>query len=316
MFSKFHALKAVSILGLALITNVASAHIGYGTDLAADAAAFTAAGSTTSSAVSSNFGYTEGSQAGYLGNSHDTRARTFTLTGTSLVNFTITGTTNASGASTLLPGFSLYKEANGNPTYASEHEGAGGNLQTGGATNALYDAQVTPGSNMEAYLQSQTGFASWTTWNADGANVAIAAAQGVTANDLTGQNWGVFNAQGDFSAANNNGQVNFWNFLDTGSSNTNTVSFSGVLQAGVYAIFVGGDVSGAAFDAYYQNAQDSEMGAIAGAAADAYNTAKASRAFDINFQVAAVPVPGAVWLFGSALVGLIGVGRRKAVVAA
>lgn len=31
-----------------------------------------------------------------------------------------------------------------------------------------------------------------------------------------------------------------------------------------------------------------------------------------NFSVAAVPVPGAVWLFGSALAGFLGVSRRKA----
>jgi hypothetical protein len=33
---------------------------------------------------------------------------------------------------------------------------------------------------------------------------------------------------------------------------------------------------------------------------------------NIAFNVQAVPVPGAVWLFGSAIVGLIGFGRRKA----
>lgn len=314
MFNRHHALKAISILSLALVADVASAHIGYGSNLAV-AAAFTETGSTTSSSVSSNYGYTEGSQAGYLGNSHDTRARFFTLTETSRVSFTITGTTNASGASTLLPGFSLYKEANGNLPYASEHEGAGGNLQTGGVTNALYDTQVTSGSQMETYLQSHTGFASWTTWNRDGANVAIAAAQGVGVNELTGQNWGVFNAQDDFSAANNSGQVNFWDFKATDASDTNTVSYSDVLQAGIYAIFIGGNLTDG-FDAFYQNAQDSQMGFIAGAAKTAYDAAKASRAFDINFQVAAVPVPGAVWLFGSAMAGLIGFGRRKAAIAA
>jgi hypothetical protein len=29
-------------------------------------------------------------------------------------------------------------------------------------------------------------------------------------------------------------------------------------------------------------------------------------------KIAAVPVPGAVWLFGSALLGFLGVSRRKA----
>jgi hypothetical protein len=38
--------------------------------------------------------------------------------------------------------------------------------------------------------------------------------------------------------------------------------------------------------------------------------------FTIDTTVAAVPVPGAVWLFGSALAGLIGYGRRKTAVQA
>jgi hypothetical protein len=33
-------------------------------------------------------------------------------------------------------------------------------------------------------------------------------------------------------------------------------------------------------------------------------------------NVAAVPVPGAIWLFGSAMAGLIGFGRRKNKIAA
>ncbi len=31
----------------------------------------------------------------------------------------------------------------------------------------------------------------------------------------------------------------------------------------------------------------------------------------LNFQAAAVPVPAAVWLFGTALIGLLGIGKRK-----
>jgi len=37
----------------------------------------------------------------------------------------------------------------------------------------------------------------------------------------------------------------------------------------------------------------------------------ASVDYSLNFQVSEVPVPAAVWLFGSALVGLAGVKRRK-----
>jgi hypothetical protein len=38
----------------------------------------------------------------------------------------------------------------------------------------------------------------------------------------------------------------------------------------------------------------------------------ASGTFYDNINVAAVPVPGAIWLFGSALAGLAGLRRRKA----
>lgn len=36
-----------------------------------------------------------------------------------------------------------------------------------------------------------------------------------------------------------------------------------------------------------------------------------SNAMDLDFSVQAVPVPAAVWLFGSALMGLVGISRRK-----
>ena len=49
-----------------------------------------------------------------------------------------------------------------------------------------------------------------------------------------------------------------------------------------------------------------------------YDTTSATWSFSANnasfysMSVAAVPVPAAVWLFGSGLIGLIGVARRKA----
>lgn len=38
--------------------------------------------------------------------------------------------------------------------------------------------------------------------------------------------------------------------------------------------------------------------------------------YTVGAEVAAVPVPAALWLFGSGLLGLVGIGRRKSVVAA
>jgi hypothetical protein len=42
------------------------------------------------------------------------------------------------------------------------------------------------------------------------------------------------------------------------------------------------------------------------------NIVLASGTFYDNISVSAVPVPSAVWLFGSALAGLVGLRRRKA----
>jgi hypothetical protein len=35
--------------------------------------------------------------------------------------------------------------------------------------------------------------------------------------------------------------------------------------------------------------------------------------YELDFQVTPVPVPAALWLFGSALAGLVGFGRRRKV---
>ncbi len=69
--------------------------------------------------------------------------------------------------------------------------------------------------------------------------------------------------------------------------------------AGEYTIVVGDQSTGAGFDGHYRLALSASATPTAG-----YSV------------VSAVPVPGAVWLFGSAVAGLIGYGRRKAAIAA
>ncbi len=72
----------------------------------------------------------------------------------------------------------------------------------------------------------------------------------------------------------------------TGTTNMNNISFNAVAGE-YYTIFLGGYMGGAWFTT-----------------TDGY-----------SLTVSQVPVPGAVWLFGSAMAGLIGFGRRKAAVA-
>jgi len=70
----------------------------------------------------------------------------------------------------------------------------------------------------------------------------------------------------------------------TNLSNLNTISFNAVADQ-VYSIFIGGYRNGGWYDTN-----------------DGYR---------LSITQSAVPVPGAVWLFGSALAGLVGAQRRK-----
>lgn len=68
-----------------------------------------------------------------------------------------------------------------------------------------------------------------------------------------------------------------------------TYTFSG-LEAGKYSLWIGGNGTG--------------------------STAAGTQKYIANITSAPVPVPGAVWLFGSAMAGLVGFGRRKTALSA
>jgi len=102
------------------------------------------------------------------------------------------------------------------------------------------------------------------------------------------------------------------------------VTWTGTLGPGDYSIWVGGtnaadaDAQKANYQALAAHIAAGGLGTDAtGAALNAAITAlRGNYGFTIQTTVAAVPVPGAVWLFGSALAGLVGFGRRKSAVAA
>ena len=73
---------------------------------------------------------------------------------------------------------------------------------------------------------------------------------------------------------------------DTANALDGSFSFSGYLAPGEYTLLI---------DAL--------------AYIDSATSATAS--FDYDLQLTAVPVPAAVWLFGSGLIGLVGFARRK-----
>ncbi len=204
---KNFVLKA-SILGLALASGQAMAHVGYGSALYLGAGVYdpltgntnaTAAyggNANFTSTVSSNGGYLAGLNPDTLGNTHDIRFRYFILDQASNVSFTINGgnnsqvsgnanpTLNGLTASRLNPGFSLYTGV----LPASSHEGVGD------------IANVAADTNVANYLSTANDFASWSPFT------GVNGIRGGLAAGATGNNpglWGVFDTNGSITTGNN-----------------------------------------------------------------------------------------------------------------
>jgi hypothetical protein len=345
---KSFALKAsmLGILGgMALVSGSAMAHVGYGSALyqgagtydpltgtTAASSAYGAAANFTATA-SSNGGYLAGLNPDTLGNTHDIRFRYFILNSDSLVSFTINGLSNSNGASTLNPGFSLYKGV----VPGASHDGVGD------------VASVATDPDTAAYLATAKDFASWSPFA--GTNSVRGGAAAGTPGNPTGL-WGVFDTNGNITTGNNGTTgatdthgPNYLGGLDTpkvativytgisgadaatGSTFTNSsggttailgadglvdnkVSWSGQLAAGIYTLAIGG-ANGADYAQLYSDIFAG--GATTGSPfAAAYAADRLARNLSITgFQVTAVPLPGAAWMFVSAMLGFLGLNRRK-----
>lgn len=96
-------------------------------------------------------------------------------------------------------------------------------------------------------------------------------------------NLGLFNSFADVTMGNSDGEIGTINYIahmnDNGVGGAELLNV--LLQAGTYSLAVGGATAGL------------------------------TGTFAVQADVSAVPVPAAVWLFGTALMGMVGLGRRK-----
>jgi hypothetical protein len=287
--------SAATVLGLAglLVLSVeqSSAHVVFGNSLFSDASVIDpitgvlGVGSQFSNQdrnARSNAGWVAGLDATTWGDTHNTRFMYFNLAEAQTINFTVTATANSNGASLLNPGYSIF---------------------SGAIPNVSHDG---------GYYTGKSTFASWSPFAAENAAILAAPDNGGVA-----QKWGEFRANADVTmradSATNTPIVS--TMVYTGlfgvNSNGNTISGQYQLGPGLYTLVVGGanstELAALLSHAIATNGDyTTPSGALIG-----YNNARLARNFNVQFNVAPVPLPAAVWLFGSGLVGVIAFARRR-----
>jgi hypothetical protein len=327
MRNKSLIVGSLSALALMLVAGAASAHVGYGSSLY-DGTNFGAVNNFAPT-VSSNAGWIAGMSGNgvnrtatvdTLADSHNTRARFFTLTAPSTVSITVTGTANSNGASVLNPGFSLFSGM----VPLSSHDGVGdlNGLSAAQITTLQSPAMVgtaanTPGDG--GYLQNQPAFATWSPFFDAMDEIT---AEGGGAVDALGANWGVFRADGDFTMGNNDGLVSTAAFTGTavgdgynGDTLDNQVTWTGNFGPGTYSLFIGGANSGdlASLFTAVQNGTPNGCTGVSTTCNGAtygtdYTNLRLARnmfiSMNVNGNVSPVPVPAAAssawpaWLVG------------------
>ncbi len=347
-------LGSLSAVTLMMAVGTAAAHIGYGTELynqSTNTFGPTGTGGFNPT-VSSNAGWISGmsdngvnrtATVDTLADSHNNRARFFSLDQTSNVSITVTGTANTFNPglgltpSTLNPGFSLFSGM----VPLGSHDGVGDLNGLDAATITALQSSAMIGASVGTpdggHLQNVPAFATWSPFF-DAMDEIIPEGGGVV--DAGGANWGVYQSDGNVTMGNNNGEVSTMTFTGVavgdghdGDVQDNRVSWTGTLGPGIYSLFIGGanqtdlaslfeevqqgtpigctDVSSSCNGTNFGNPSDPNNPA----ATDPYFKLRGRRnmhiSMAVNGDVSPVPVPAAAYLFGTGLIGLAGMARRK-----
>jgi hypothetical protein len=353
MLNKALILGPLSAVALILVAGAASAHVGYGSSLYDQATGTwgTVGSNGFNPTVSSNAGWLSGmsnngvnrtATVDTLADSHNNRARFFSLDQASNVSITVTGTANSFvpglglTPSTLNPGFSLFSGT----VPAGSHDGVG---DLNGLTPAQITALQTPamvGTSVGAadggHLQNVPAFATWSPFF-DTMDEIIP--EGGGAVDFGGANWGVYQSDGNVTMGNDNGEVSTMTYVDSvgdgfnGDVLDNSVTWTGTLGPGIYSLFIGGASQTDLVSLFEEVQQGTPQGCTGvssscngtffgnpsnpsdPASTDPYFKLRGARnmhiSMAVNGDVSPVPVPAAVYLFGTGLVGLAGMARRK-----
>jgi hypothetical protein len=306
------AAALLGAVGLLLSAGQASAHVSYGNSLFSDSSLIDPVrpllagdvpqygtgivNATPNRTVSSNAGWIAGQDPNTWANSHDQRFLYFNLAQASTIDFTITGD-NTNGNGVLNPGYSIFQ---------------------GVAINSTHDGAVNPTAGaVAAYNAAQTGMASWSPF-ATAVNGAYPKGPGAT------DHWGQYRSNANFTMANDGSAATVNNaarppaaftlaytglFGANGTGNTITGHYD--LGPGIYSLVVGG-ANSAALAALLAAAQATNGDyTTARPELTTYNNLRLARTFNIQFSVNPVPIPAAVWLFGSGLAGVVALARRR-----
>ena len=174
---------------------------------------------------------------------------------------------------------------------------------------AITDLGTLGGTNSDAWAINEAGQIVGSSLLADDATTHAVLWNGTNLTDLA-----ALGGDGTTSVAediNNIGQIAGWSEIAIGSSHATLWDDAGLIDLNT---FLPADLAAAGW-VLTEAKGINDNGVIVGYAQNGLDPATALMAA-FKLTPTAVPVPGAVWLFGSALAGFVGVSRRKQVVAA